>query len=115
MPAVPRHRAAAPAAVASHVARVPVRPFPVPGPSGTDPFTRAVQHLALRATPLTSPAPEATLGPLGRVLATAGRHHALPVLARLVPEAVEAVHGIAVVHLGAAGGDGRRSRPSGPR
>ncbi|MFB7275730.1 hypothetical protein ACFCZV_01340 [Streptomyces hydrogenans] len=100
LPAVPHHRAAALTAVASHLARVPVRPLPVPGAGGTDSFTRAVQHLALTATPLAAPAPEAALGSLGRVLTTAGWYHALPVLARVAPEAVEAVHEIAAVHLG---------------
>lgn len=99
LPAVPHHRAAALTAVASHLGRVPVRPSPVPGAGGTDSFTRAVQHLALTATPLAAPAPEAALGPLGRVLTTAGWYHALPVLARVAPEAVEAVHEIAAVHL----------------
>ncbi|WP_432016116.1 hypothetical protein [Streptomyces hydrogenans] len=101
LPAVPHHRAAALTAVASHLGRVPVRPSPVPGAGGTDSFTRAVQHLALTATPLAAPAPEAALGSLGRVLTTAGWYHALPVLARVAPEAVEAVHEIAAVHLGA--------------
>lgn len=103
LPAVAHHRAAALTAVAAHLARVPVRPFPVPGPSGSDSFTRAVRHLALTATPLATPAPEAALAPLGRVLATAGWYHALPVLARVAPEAVGAVHEIAAVHLGVTG------------
>ncbi|MEU9853708.1 hypothetical protein [Streptomyces sp. NPDC047974] len=103
LPAVPHHRAAALTAVASHLARVPVRPFPVTGPGGTDSFTRAVQHLALTATPLATPAPEAALGSLGRVSTTAGWYHALPVLARVAPEAVAAVHEIAAVHLGVTG------------
>lgn len=103
LPAVAHHRAAALTAVASHLARVPVRPFPVPGPIGTDSFTRAVRHLALTATPLATPAPEAALGPLGRALTTAGWSHALPVLARVAPEAVGAVHEIAAVHLGVTG------------
>ncbi|MFC9735004.1 hypothetical protein [Streptomyces roseolus] len=101
LPAVPHHQAAALTAVASHLVRVPVRPFPLPGAGGTDSFTRAVQHLALTATSRAAPAPEAALGVLGRVLTTAGWYHALPVLVRVAPEAVQAVHEIAAVHLSA--------------
>ncbi|MEU6866660.1 hypothetical protein ABZ924_25930 [Streptomyces sp. NPDC046876] len=99
LPAAPQHRAAALTAVASHLARVPVRPLIGPEPAQTDSFTRTVQHLALRATSNASPDSVAATRLLHRTLATAGWFHALPVLARLAPEAVAAVRDTAVVHL----------------
>ncbi|MFJ6463320.1 hypothetical protein ACIQM0_20185 [Streptomyces sp. NPDC091387] len=102
LPAAPHQRAAALTAVASHLARVPSRPCPVPDSIGTDRFTHAIQHLALKVTPATRPDNEAPIKLLHHALATAGWHHAIPVLARLAPEAVAAVRDIVMVHLRAS-------------
>ncbi|WP_423247545.1 hypothetical protein [Streptomyces achmelvichensis] len=99
LPHTPQHRATALTAVASHLARVPVRPHPSPEPSRTNPFLRAIQHLALKATSTTPPDNEAASRPLQQVLTTSGWHHAIPVLARLAPEALTAVHHITMTHL----------------
>ncbi|THA33746.1 hypothetical protein E6W17_30755 [Streptomyces sp. A1547] len=104
LPAAPQHRAEALTAVASHLARVPVRPLPSPDPARTEPFAHTVQHLALQATPNASPDNGAATRLLHRALATASWCHALPALAHLAPEAVAAVRGIAVVHLCATEG-----------
>ncbi|MFI2738801.1 hypothetical protein [Streptomyces sp. NPDC018711] len=105
LPAVPQHRAIALTAMASHLTRVPVRPCPVPDPSGAGLFTRTIQHLALKTTPATPPATQAAVNPLRHALTTAGWHHAIPILPRLAPEAVTAIRDIAVVHHRASGGE----------
>ncbi|MEU5811463.1 hypothetical protein [Streptomyces sp. NPDC047718] len=104
LPAGPQHRASASTAVASHLARIPVRPLVGPAPALTDSFTRTVQHLALRATLNASPDSGAATRFLHRALATAGWFHALPALSHLAPEAVAAVRDTAVVHLRATEG-----------
>ncbi|MFF5900131.1 hypothetical protein ACFY8O_29960 [Streptomyces argenteolus] len=100
--AAPHQKAAALSAVASHLARVPPRPCPVPNSIGTDRFTHAIQHLALKVTSATRPDNETPIKLLHQALATAGWHHAIPVLARLAPEAVAAVRDIVMVHLRAS-------------
>lgn len=62
--------------------------------------------MALSATPATPSAPESAVGPLRQLLATPGRHHALPVLPGLAPEAVTGVRDIAVARLRARGDSG---------
>ncbi|MFJ4843186.1 hypothetical protein [Streptomyces sp. NPDC088746] len=98
LPAAPHQKAAALTAVASHLARVPSRLCPVPDSIGTDRFTHAIQHLALKVTSTTRPDNEAPIKLLHHALATAGWHHAIPVLARLAPEAIAAVRDIVMVH-----------------
>ncbi|MFJ8863910.1 hypothetical protein ACIRD8_36610 [Streptomyces sp. NPDC102451] len=99
LPAAPHRRAAALTAVASHLARVPSRPCPVPDPIGTDRFTHTIQHLALKATSTARPANEAAVEPLHHALTTTGWYHAIPALNRLAPEAIAGVRDIAVAHL----------------
>ncbi len=98
LPAASHHRAAALTAVASHLARVPCRPCPVPDPIGTDPFTRTVQYLALRATPATPAAVRPAAQTLHHALATAGWHHTIPVLAHVGPDAITTVLAITLAH-----------------
>ncbi len=65
--------------------------------------------MALSATPATPSAPESAVEPLRQLLATPGRHHALPVppvLPGLAPEAVTGVRDIAVARLRACGDSG---------
>ncbi|MGW0784952.1 hypothetical protein [Streptomyces sp. NPDC002913] len=102
LPAAPHQKAAALSAVASHLARVPSRPCPVPDSIGTDRFTHAIQYLALKVTSATRPDNEAPVKLLHQALATAGWYHAIPVLTRLAPEAVAAVRDIVMVHLHAS-------------
>ncbi|MFF5287364.1 hypothetical protein [Streptomyces sp. NPDC013171] len=99
LPAARHHRATVLAAVATHLARVPCRPSPVPYPTGTDPFTRAIQNLALKTTSTTPPDHEAASSVLHRVMPTPAWHHALPALARLVPEAIGPIPSILTTHL----------------
>ncbi|MEW2133192.1 hypothetical protein [Streptomyces sp. NPDC005435] len=99
LPGAPHCGAAALTAVASHVARIPHRPCPVSDPTGTDPFTLAIRHLALKTTSAAPAARETAIKPLHRALATSGWYQAIPVLSQLAPEAVVAVWDIAVVHL----------------
>ncbi|MFF4010694.1 hypothetical protein [Streptomyces sp. NPDC001717] len=108
LPAAPQHRAMALTAVASHLARLPLRPLPGPDPARADPFTRTIQHLALQVTPEASPDGEAATRLLRPALGTTGWCHALPFLSRLAPEAIAAVRDIVVVHLDVTGG----TRPS---
>lgn len=98
LPAASHHRAAALSAVASHLARVPCRPCPVPDPIGTDPFTRTVRYLALRATPGTPAAARPATQTLHHALATAGWHHTIPVLAHVGPDAITTVRDITLAH-----------------
>ncbi|MEU5660533.1 hypothetical protein ABZ802_33695 [Streptomyces sp. NPDC047737] len=102
LPAAPHQKAAALTAVASHLARVPSHPCPVPDSIGTDRFIHAIQHLALKVTSATRPDNEAPVKLLHHALATAGWHQAIPVLAHLAPEAVAAVRDIVTVHLRAS-------------
>ncbi|MFD6279869.1 hypothetical protein ACFWFI_30540 [Streptomyces sp. NPDC060209] len=102
LPAAPHQKAAALTAVASHLARVPSRPCPVPDSIGTDRFTHTIQHLALKMTPATRPDNEAPMKLLHHALTTAGWYHSIPVLARLAPEAIAAVRDTAMVHLRAS-------------
>ncbi|MGW3084118.1 hypothetical protein ACWC9F_27290 [Streptomyces sp. NPDC001110] len=99
LPTAPYQKAAALTAVASHLARVPSRPCPVPDSGGTDRFIHAVQYLALKVTSASRPDNETPIKLLHHALATAGWYHAIPVLARLAPEAVAAVRDIVMVHL----------------
>ncbi|GHE24581.1 hypothetical protein GCM10018784_72320 [Streptomyces hydrogenans] len=65
--------------------------------------------MALSATPATPSAPESAVEPLRRLLATPGRHRALPVLPvlpGLAPEVVTGVRDIAVARLRACGDSG---------
>jgi len=68
--------------------------------------------VALSATPATPSAPESAVEPLRQLLATPGRHRALPVLPvlpvlpGLAPEAVTGVRDIAVARLRACGDSG---------
>lgn len=95
----PRARAAAFAAVAGHLARVPVRPLPAIDPAQPeDPFTRTIGHLALDATRHTPPDARAATTFLREVLNTAGWYQALPVLAHVEPEAVARVRDIVGAH-----------------
>ncbi|MEV8534673.1 hypothetical protein [Streptomyces sp. NPDC051211] len=103
-PSAPWTRAAALAAVAGHLARVPVRPVPGTHPGQTDPLTRAVQHLALTSSPYTSADTQAVTGFLHQALDTDGWYHALPVLAQIEPDAVARVRDTALVHVRAAAG-----------
>ncbi|WP_406152167.1 hypothetical protein [Streptomyces sp. NBC_01012] len=102
LPAAPHQKAAALSAVASHLARVPSRPCPVPDSIGTDRFTHAIQHLALKVTSATRPDNETPIKLLHHALATGGWHHAIPVLARLAPQAIAVVRDITATHLGAS-------------
>ncbi len=102
LPAAPHQKAAALAAVASHLARIPSRPSPVPDPAGTDRFTRTIQHLALKVTSAAHPDDKAPFRPLHHAVTTAGWYHAIPVLARLTPQAIAVVRDITVAHLGAS-------------
>ncbi|MFD6426762.1 hypothetical protein ACFWEP_33000, partial [Streptomyces sp. NPDC060198] len=97
--ASPHRGAFALTAVSAHLARVPLRPHPVPAPIGADTFTRTVQHLALSATSGIPGAGKAAVEPLRLALGTTGWFHAIPVLAQLAPEALTAVRDIAVIHL----------------
>ncbi|MFJ9343753.1 hypothetical protein ACIRP0_31400 [Streptomyces sp. NPDC101733] len=98
-------RAVALTAVAGHLARVPVRPVPGTDPAQPDPFTRTIQSLAMRVTPYATADERTATRFLHSSLATAGWYHALPVLARLEPDAVLRIHrDIVVGHAGAGGG-----------
>ncbi|MFD8978463.1 hypothetical protein [Streptomyces sp. NPDC059564] len=103
-PTDPRTCGAALAALAGHLARVPVHPLPGTDATQADPFTRTIRHLALAVSPYASPDPQAAASFLHQALATAGWHHALPALAQVEPEAVLRVRDIAAVHARAAGG-----------
>ncbi|MFJ9352451.1 hypothetical protein [Streptomyces sp. NPDC101237] len=102
LPATPHHRAAALTAVASHLARIPHRPSPVPDPIETDPFTPTIQHLALKTTSAAPPAHEDALKPLHHALATTGWHHTIPILPTLAPEALTTIRDITMTHLNAS-------------
>ncbi|UQW99417.1 hypothetical protein [Streptomyces sp. RerS4] len=102
-----RTRAVALTALAGHLARVPVRPVPEIDPAHPDAFTVTVRHLALSVTPYASDDERAAMRFLHLSLETPGWYHALPVLARVAPEAVARVRDVAAVHGGV--GDGRRS------
>ncbi|MFF9691266.1 hypothetical protein [Streptomyces sp. NPDC014623] len=104
LPAAPHHRATALTAVASHLARLPSRPCPVPDPTGTNSFTHTIQHLALKVTPTTRPDNETPIKLLHHTLTTAGWYHTIPTLALLAPDAITAVRDITVAHLGESQG-----------
>ncbi|MFJ3926351.1 hypothetical protein [Streptomyces sp. NPDC090022] len=95
----PEARAAAFAAVAGHLARVPARIPPVRpvGDHGT--FTDTIRALALTAAPSTPPDLPAAAGFLRQALEGDGWHHALAVLAHLAPEALAPVRDITFAHL----------------
>ncbi|MBW5482615.1 hypothetical protein [Streptomyces bambusae] len=97
----PGSRAAAFAAVAGHLARVPARVAPVraPDPGDPDPFVHTLRALALAASPTAAGDAKASAGFVRQALAGAGWHHALPVLAQIAPETVAKVRDIALVHL----------------
>ncbi|MFD8024587.1 hypothetical protein ACFV6G_29745 [Streptomyces lavendulae] len=97
--AIPERRAIAFAAVAGHLARVPVRVAPFKKLPGADPLTHTVRALA-HAASADLPGDEREAAAFVReALAGDGWHHALPVLARIAPEAVTRVRDIAVAHL----------------
>ncbi|MFF8646598.1 hypothetical protein [Streptomyces sp. NPDC015345] len=97
-PTDPLLKASALTAIAAHLVRLPARPHPMAGPTAQIHFTRAIQHLALAATP---PAPdhEAAATALHHTLATPGWHQAIPILSKLAPEAIRAIRDIATAHL----------------
>ncbi|MFD3874273.1 hypothetical protein [Streptomyces sp. NPDC058623] len=97
-------RAVALAALAGHLARVPVRPVPAADPARTDPFTRTIQDLALRVTSYVAADEGAAARFLHLSLKSDGWYHALPVLARLEPEVVVRVRDIVAVRVDAEGG-----------
>ncbi|MFD7020514.1 hypothetical protein [Streptomyces sp. NPDC059928] len=97
-PATPMIQAAALTALASHSTRIPVRPHPLPDPTGRMHFTRAIQHLALNTPPL-QPEPEAPSEAVHHLLTTPGWHHALQVLHKLAPEAITKIYNITATHL----------------
>ncbi|MER6393156.1 hypothetical protein ABT236_32420 [Streptomyces sp. NPDC001523] len=99
-PATPESRAVAFAAVAGHLARVPAHGVPFKGPTGPDPSLHTVRALALAACPHTPADPGGAAGFVRQALEGAGWHHALEVMARIAPEAVEQVWHITRVHLG---------------
>ncbi|MEV7618382.1 hypothetical protein [Streptomyces sp. NPDC089799] len=101
----PESRAAAFAAVAGQLARVPVRPSPTNDAAAAGPFTRTVRPLALAASADAPADLQAATGFVRDALAGAGWHHALPLLSELAPEAVTQVRDIAAVHLGFGAGD----------
>ncbi|MEU9107158.1 hypothetical protein AB0D54_22960 [Streptomyces xanthophaeus] len=97
--ATPAHRASALAAVAGHLARVPVRLVAFRRPAGAEPLTRTICAIALAtSTHIRANTPSAARF-ARQALAHDGWHHALPVLARIAPEAVAKVHDIARTHL----------------
>ncbi|SHN07671.1 hypothetical protein [Streptomyces yunnanensis] len=100
-PTAPHLQAAALTTVASHLAHIPVRPHPMPDPTGTIHFTRAVQHLALNISPL-PPDHEASAKALHLLLTTTGWHHAIQTLHARSPEAITAIRDITITHLHAS-------------
>ncbi|MEU6760790.1 hypothetical protein [Streptomyces sp. NPDC046685] len=93
-----RARAAAHATVAGYLARVPVRPVPEINLAQPDPFVRTIQHLALTVTPRLPADLRVATDFLHRSLVSAGWYHALPVLARVEPDAVARIRDIAAAH-----------------
>ncbi|MFC8295348.1 hypothetical protein ACFUJ0_17525 [Streptomyces sp. NPDC057242] len=99
LPAAPHHRATALTTVASHLARIPCRPSPLPRPTGADPYTRAIQNLALWTATGTPPDHQTAGNMLRHVLSTPAWHQTLPTLARLTPEAISPIPNILATHL----------------
>lgn len=99
-PAGPLLKASAFTAIAAHLVRLPARPHPMAGPTRQIHFTRAIQHLAHNTAP---PAPDhkAAATALHHTLTTPSWHQAIPVLHKLVPEAIRAIRDIATAHLNA--------------
>ncbi|MFJ3841373.1 hypothetical protein ACIPY6_38505 [Streptomyces sp. NPDC090054] len=97
-------RAVALAAVAGHLARIPVRPVPGADPARTDPFTRTIQDLAMRVTSYVTADERTAARFLHLSLKSDGWYHALPVLARLEPEVVVRVRDIMAARVGEEGG-----------
>ncbi|MFF5809189.1 hypothetical protein [Streptomyces sp. NPDC012746] len=96
----PQGRAAAFAAVAGHLARVPPRLTPAKYPAGPDPFTQTLRVLALAAAPDVPGAVVTTAAFLRRAVTGPGWHTALPVLAELAPEGVARIRDITFAYLG---------------
>ncbi|MFD4482106.1 hypothetical protein ACFWPU_39175 [Streptomyces sp. NPDC058471] len=97
-PTDPLLQATALTAVASHLVLLPARPHPMAGPTAQIHFTRAIQHLALN-TSLSAPDHEACAKALHHALTTPSWHQAIPILPKLAPEAIRAIHDIATAHL----------------
>ncbi|MES9811061.1 hypothetical protein [Streptomyces cinereoruber] len=98
LPATPHHRATALTTVASHLARTPCRPSPLPHPTGANPYTRAIRNLALSTT-ATPPDHQTARNMLHHVMSTPAWHQALPALARLAPETITPIPNILKTHL----------------
>ncbi|MFI8265486.1 hypothetical protein [Streptomyces sp. NPDC085665] len=109
--AIPERRAIAFAAVAGHLARVPVRAAPFKKLPGTDPLTHAVRALAHAACADVPGDERAAAAFVREALEGDGWHHALAVLARIAPEAVARVRDIAIAHL--RSGTASRTPPRG--
>ncbi|MFD9410138.1 hypothetical protein ACFWBN_24435 [Streptomyces sp. NPDC059989] len=97
--AIPARRAVAFAAVAGYLARVPVRVTAHRRSVDGDPLTHTIRALALAASAQTPGDERAAARFVRQALEGDGWHHALPVLARIAPEAVVRVHDIALAHL----------------
>ncbi|MFF8415183.1 hypothetical protein [Streptomyces omiyaensis] len=106
LPAARHQRATVLTAVASHLARIPCRPSPLPHTAGTDPFTRAISNLALKTTPAAPPDHDTASTMLHRVMSTPTWHQALPALARLTPRTLLTRYQQAV-HIGRSGNTAR--------
>ncbi|MFI2077641.1 NACHT domain-containing protein [Streptomyces triculaminicus] len=95
----PESRAAAFAAVAGYLVRVPSRVPPFKDPADHDPFIHTLRSFALAVSP---PAPgdtETATKCVQQALATTGWHYTLPVLTDIAPDAVKQVWDILVAHL----------------
>ncbi len=90
------HRAAQPPSPRWHLARIPVRPVPGIDLVQTDPFTRTIQHLALRVTSCASADKREATGFLYQRLDNAGVYHALPVLVQVERTKARGVRDVAV-------------------
>ncbi|MFF4189083.1 hypothetical protein ACFYZ9_38430 [Streptomyces sp. NPDC001691] len=99
-PGNPVTEAAALTALASHSTRIPVRPHPLPDPTGRVHFTRAIQYLALDTPPM-QPEREASTEAVWHLLSTPGWHQALQVLHKLASEAITKIYDITTTHLSA--------------
>ncbi|WP_371614196.1 hypothetical protein [Streptomyces sp. NBC_00454] len=97
--AIPSHRAVAFTAVAGYLARVPVRVTAFRNPVDADPLIHTIRALALAASPQTPGDDRAAARFVRQALEGDGWHHALPVLARIAPEAVVRVRDISLTHL----------------
>ncbi|MFZ4301962.1 hypothetical protein ACOZE3_29125 [Streptomyces cinereoruber] len=99
LPATPHHRATTLTTLASHLARTPCRPSPLPHPTGANPYTRAIRNLALSTTTTTPPDHQTASNMLHHVMSTPNWHQALPTLTRLTPETITPIPNILKTHL----------------